>query len=80
MCVVRGDLRTFFTCCLAVADAKQKGKADKKEDESTLLDDTLKCAICFNLCERPITVGGRFYFVYRVPGDVVTSSGWRHVS
>jgi hypothetical protein len=39
--------------------AKRKAKEETKEEQSTLLDDTLKCAICFDLCERPITVGGR---------------------
>jgi hypothetical protein len=33
--------------------------AETKEEEATVLDDALKCAICFNLCERPITVRGR---------------------
>ncbi|KAI8473693.1 MAG: hypothetical protein J3K34DRAFT_518803 [Monoraphidium minutum] len=38
------------------ADAdKKKAKAPEKEQETTLLDDTLKCAICQDLCERPIT-------------------------
>ena len=37
---------------------KAKATAEAKEEQSTLLDDTLKCAICFDLCERPITVRG----------------------
>ncbi|GBF96461.1 hypothetical protein Rsub_09260 [Raphidocelis subcapitata] len=39
----------------ADANKKKAKAAESKEEESTLLDDTLKCAICFNLCERPIT-------------------------
>jgi hypothetical protein len=37
------------------AKAAAAAAADK-DDDATMLDDTLKCAICFDLCERPITV------------------------
>jgi hypothetical protein len=30
-----------------------------------MFDDTLKCAFCFNLCERPITVRVGFFFIVR---------------
>lgn len=33
--------------------AKKAADANRKPD---LLEDTLKCVICFNLCERPVTV------------------------
>lgn len=39
--------------------ADDKGKAAAKENtDSGLDDDTLKCAICFDLCVRPVTVRG----------------------
>jgi hypothetical protein len=46
------------TACPAAAGAK-KGPAKKAADtgkKTDLLEDTLKCVICFNLCERPVTV------------------------
>ena len=36
-----------------------------------MFDDTLKCAFCFNLCERPITVC-LVFFVLRARGGVST--------
>jgi len=41
----------------AAAEDKGKGAASKSEAADSLLDDdTLKCAICFDLCVRPVTV------------------------
>lgn len=43
----------------AAAGAQKKEQAKKAADSSKkhdLLEDTLKCVICFNLCERPVTV------------------------
>lgn len=46
----RGSLHPF-------AEDKGKGAAGEKEEGSSALDDdTLKCAICFDLCVRPVTV------------------------
>eukprot|EP00983_Pelagomonas_calceolata_P129031 1161571-Pelagomonas_calceolata.AAC.5 len=44
------------------AEAKQESEEEESEEEEpseeeeTFLDDTLKCAMCMNLCERPVTV------------------------
>jgi hypothetical protein len=48
-------------CCAVPAAAGAKKEAAKKpaadsSKKSDLLEDTLKCVICFNLCERPVTV------------------------
>lgn len=40
----------------ATKKAADTKSADKKPD---ILEDTLKCVICFNLCERPVTVSTR---------------------
>lgn len=40
----------------SAADDKGKSAAGEKKDCSLLDDDTLKCAICFDLCVRPVTV------------------------
>uniref|UniRef100_A0A7S3R809 RING-type E3 ubiquitin transferase n=1 Tax=Dunaliella tertiolecta TaxID=3047 RepID=A0A7S3R809_DUNTE len=43
------------------AEAKQESEEEESEEEEpseeeeTFLDDTLKCAMCMNLCERPVT-------------------------
>lgn len=49
-----------FAAVPCPADDKGKGKAAASEDQggSGLDDDTLKCAICFDLCTRPVTVRG----------------------
>ncbi|EFN57966.1 hypothetical protein CHLNCDRAFT_20354 [Chlorella variabilis] len=39
----------------AKADDKAKAAAGEEKDSSLLDDDTLKCAICFDLCVRPVT-------------------------
>lgn len=58
---MRGRFHPFAPLRPAADAAKKKVKPapEAKEEQSTLLDDTLKCAICFDLCERPITVSGR---------------------
>ena len=33
-----------------------KGQSTAEAEQSTILDDTLKCAFCFELCVRPVTV------------------------
>lgn len=38
------------------ADDKGKAAAKENNDNDLLDDDTLKCAICFDLCVRPVTV------------------------
>lgn len=38
-------------------DKKKQDKNEKAADaQSDLLEDSLKCVICFSLCERPVTV------------------------
>ncbi|MFT2536547.1 hypothetical protein ACMWQD_29640, partial [Escherichia coli] len=33
-----------------------KADADGAADETTIFDETLKCAMCMDLCSRPVTV------------------------
>lgn len=52
-------LALLLTPTLVPPLADDKGKvvaSEKEEGSSALDDDTLKCAICFDLCVRPVTV------------------------
>lgn len=47
---------TAATALAAAGEDKGKGPKQEEEGEGGLDDDTLKCAICFDLCVRPVTV------------------------
>lgn len=40
----------------ATAAAAAAAEEEQRAGDTTFLDDNLKCAICMNLCERPVTV------------------------
>lgn len=61
--------------CCAAAEDKGKGAASEAQ-ESGLDDDTLKCAICFDLCVRPITVSLAEWEVYGVEVSAVWGACW----
>lgn len=59
-------VRSDSNCCLQLLSPIAAKEGAKKEpakkaaakggNKTDLLEDTLKCVICFNLCERPVTV------------------------
>ncbi len=57
LCSVPGVLLRGTDVSHTLAEGKGKAAATEKEEGSSVLDDdTLKCAICFDLCVRPVTV------------------------
>lgn len=54
---------------------KGKGAAGEKEEGSSALDDdTLKCAICFDLCVRPVTAPCQHNFCLKCFQDLVNKA------
>ncbi|PSC72511.1 E3 ubiquitin-ligase ORTHRUS 2-like [Micractinium conductrix] len=58
----------------AKTDDKGKSAAGEKKDCSLLDDDTLKCAICFDLCVRPVTAPCQHNFCLKCFQDLVNKA------